>query len=224
MRNGILGSLAAMLAGSGIALGQGYYPGYAPPTYYPPQAPPGWQGQMPMQQMSQQQMPQQQMMQPQLPMQPMPMVQRPIQQMPYPMPMPSMITQQQPMMRPVPPGYMVGPNGQLMPQQWYPSGVPIYAQPYYPVVRSWGPGPAGYPQAAYPQVPMSPPALPPVPPGPTPQSAARIPTTAPKNNGAITTTGFAGAGAALNGSAPLPPPPDGWAFSTRRRNQSCPWP
>lgn len=49
MRNGILVSLTAMVASSGIALGQGYYPGYPPQGYYPPRPAPGWQ--MPMQQM-----------------------------------------------------------------------------------------------------------------------------------------------------------------------------
>jgi hypothetical protein len=111
MRNGILGSLAALLAGSGIALGQGYYPGYPPAGYYPPAA---WQ---------------------QMPMRPVPM---------QPMPMP---------MQPMPgrPNLVVGPNGQMMPAPWYPGGVPIYAQPYYPVVRGWPPPAVPQYSGKYPQ-------------------------------------------------------------------------
>lgn len=130
MRHGILGSLTALLAGSGIALGQGYYPGYPPPGYYPP--PPGWQ--MP------QQMPMQQMPMQQMPMQPMPMQQMPMQMPMQPAPM---------MMRPV---NMPAPGVPMIPPQWNQPRPMVPA----PVVRSWGP--VGGQQ--YPGVPMPAPGMP----------------------------------------------------------------
>ena len=135
MRKGFLGSLAALLTGGGLALGQGYQ--YPPAGYYPPPAHPGWQMHpMQMQQMQMQQMQMQQMQQ--MPMRPMPM---------QPMPMHPMMAQPMmghPMPRPVVPANMVGP-GMALPGM--PQG---YGQPYYPdrpVVRGWPPPPGTFPPA-----------------------------------------------------------------------------
>src|SRR5437868_5329802 len=121
MRNGIVGSLAALLASGGIALGQGYYPGYPPAGYYPAPPAPGWQ--------VQQQMAQQMQMQQQMQYQ---------QHMQYQQQLQMRAAAMQPMPGPALPNYYPVQGQQMTPAQYYPSNVPLYAQPYYPVVRSWG--------------------------------------------------------------------------------------
>jgi Putative beta barrel porin-7 (BBP7) len=116
MRNGILAALGILIAGSGIAFGQGYYPGYPPAGYYPQQPPPGWQMQgLPQQMPMQQQYPMQQ-----YPMQPYPGQAYPVQQYPArPMAMPA--------------------SPPTMPQQYYQNGMKDYPQPYTPTARDTGP-------------------------------------------------------------------------------------